>query len=297
MRRPSLPRRPGLPRRPILIALALLGVVGGGFLLVRDSGFFTVEQVSVSGATGPDAPKIEAGLERAAREMTTLHVRRDRLEKIVASYPTVARLEIDRDLPHALRLRVVELPTVAVIQTGARKIPVTADGRVLTGATPRDDLPVLALKGDTGAKVDDARGERLLELVAAAPRQLRHKAKRAYLGERGLTLTMRDGPSLYFGTTKNLEAKWAAAARVLADPTAEGARYVDVRVPERVAAGGLAPPPSEEDEDPAEVADPAAAAAGTTPVPDPAAGAQPPTQTATEPPAQPVTPPVPSPTP
>jgi cell division protein FtsQ len=68
---------------------------------------------------------------------------------------------------------------------------------------------------------------------------LRRRGRRAYLGERGLTLTMRDGPSLYFGTTADLRAKWAAAARVLADPTAEGARYVDVRVPERPAAGGL----------------------------------------------------------
>ena len=296
MRRPSLPRRPR-PRRPILIALALVGVVAGGFFGVRDSGFFSVEQVAVSGATGPDAPKIEAGLERAAREMTTLHVRRDRLEKIVASYPTVAKLEIDRDLPDSLRLRVVELPTVAVVQAGARRIPVTADGRVLTGATPRDDLPLLAVKGNTGAEVDDPRGERLLELMATAPRQLRHKAKRAYLGERGLTLTMRNGPSLYFGTTKDLEAKWAAAARVLADPAAEGARYVDVRVPERVAAGGLAPPPSEEEEDPAEPVDPATATAGTIPAPDPAATpetqAQAPVTSSQEPATQPAGTPVP----
>ena len=35
--------------------------------------------------------------------------------------------------------------------------------------------------------------------------------------------------------------KWTAAVRVLADPSAAGATYLDLRVPERVAAGSLGP--------------------------------------------------------
>ena len=50
---------------------------------------------------------------------------------------------------------------------------------------------------------------------------------------------MRDGPELIFGDATRARAKWIAATRVLADPEAEGASYIDVRLPGRPAAGGL----------------------------------------------------------
>jgi cell division protein FtsQ len=56
---------------------------------------------------------------------------------------------------------------------------------------------------------------------------------------RGLVVRLREGPELIFGDGSRLGAKWAGAARVLADPDATGADYVDVRLPGRPAAGGL----------------------------------------------------------
>jgi cell division protein FtsQ len=50
---------------------------------------------------------------------------------------------------------------------------------------------------------------------------------------------LEDGTELVFGAPERLAAKWAAAARVLAAEDAEGATYVDVRIPERPVAGGL----------------------------------------------------------
>jgi cell division protein FtsQ len=64
-------------------------------------------------------------------------------------------------------------------------------------------------------------------------------------GSEGLTVELRDGPPLIFGTRDDAPAKWAAAARVLAEPSAAGATYLDLRVPGRVAAGGLGPVPQE----------------------------------------------------
>jgi hypothetical protein len=40
-----------------------------------------------------------------------------------------------------------------------------------------------------------------------------------------------------FGSRARLAEKWAAAARVVSDPKAAGAAYVDVRIPERPVAG------------------------------------------------------------
>jgi len=56
-------------------------------------------------------------------------------------------------------------------------------------------------------------------------------------GREGLTVAMRNGLLVYFGNDTRPHAKWTALARVLAAPSSAGAWYVDVRVPERPAAG------------------------------------------------------------
>ncbi len=81
----------------------------------------------------------------------------------------------------------------------------------------------------------------MVALLAAAPPALRARVTGVDLGSHGLTAQLSNGPALYFGPAARLAAKWIAAARVLADYTSHGATYLDLRVPERPAAGGLAP--------------------------------------------------------
>ena len=84
-----------------------------------------------------------------------------------------------------------------------------------------------------------------LTVLGAAPAALAGSAERAYGGAKGLTLVMHSGLRVYFGDASRPHAKWASLARVLADPGSAGASYVDVRVPERPAAGfpaGVTPP-------------------------------------------------------
>jgi cell division protein FtsQ len=260
-----------LPFRGWLLAAAgVLILLVAGLFWLRDSSLVGIDKVAITGASGPDAPKIEAALRDVARDMTTLHIREDELRQAVESFPTVDDLKVESDFPSTLRIEVVEREPVAVVGEGEDRMPVTAGGTVLRGATAPDDLPL----------IDDSHAEPVLELLGAAPRPLLRRAERAFSGPRGLTVRMADGPVLYFGTGSDLRAKWAAAARVLADPTAEGATYVDVRVPQRTAAGGLAPLAEDGDDEeevppatttPAAPTDPAA----TTPATTPAAAAAP----------------------
>ena len=53
----------------------------------------------------------------------------------------------------------------------------------------------------------------------------------------GLTLVLRRNLLVYFGDDSRPHAKWLSLARVLADPSSAGASYIDVRLPERPAAG------------------------------------------------------------
>ena len=50
-------------------------------------------------------------------------------------------------------------------------------------------------------------------------------------------MALRGGLLAYFGDATLPHAKWLSLARVLADPSSAGASYVDVRLPERPAAG------------------------------------------------------------
>jgi len=205
--------------------------------------------------------------------MTTLHVRDGALKTAVEPFPTVLGVRAAPDFPYALRIQVRERNPVAAVVAGAQRVPVAADGTIMR-TTRGAGLPEISAKAaPAGARATDAGVRRAITVLAAAPAELRARVRRVYLGPNGLTLPLRDGPTLYLGGSERLRAKWVAITVVLADPTSAGATYVDVRVPERPAAGGLEPPPDPAKDDP-EVA-PQAQAPGPTTAPQATTPAQP----------------------
>jgi cell division protein FtsQ len=239
-------RRPLLAIAPPHLRGRILAGAGAFLLLVclymfwfRDSSFVRVERVSISGLG--EAPRLRQQLAVAARTMSTLHVRQDRLDNVVAGYPAVERLEVHRDLPHALRIEVVEFQPAALLVSGASRMPVAGDGRLLRGLRPEVPLPVIKLRGALPAeRLGPGMPLRAAEVAGAAPLPLRRRLTTVIQrGDRGLVAQVRNGPDLVFGDTSRLAAKWLAAARVLADQDSRGAAYVDVRLPERPVAGGL----------------------------------------------------------
>jgi cell division protein FtsQ len=236
-------RRSFLRGFALVIVVAGLGV--GGWLWLRDSSLVAVTAVRVTGATSSDESQIRSALESAARDMTTLHVREEILREAVGHLPSVAGLRVDSDFPHRLTIEVLEHRPVAALEVGGRRTPVSGGGIVLTGVHADDDLPTIRRDHLPAPRVDDARTKAALAVAAEAPRPLLARSERLWWGPEGLTMDLRDGPPLVFGTRDDAAAKWAAAARVLAEPSAAGATYLDLRVPGRVAAGGLGPIPQE----------------------------------------------------
>jgi cell division protein FtsQ len=179
--------------------------------------------------------------------MTTLHVRRSVLDDAVAPYTSVAGLRIRTDFPHAMSIEVLEHRPVAALEIGGRRIPVSGGGLVLRGVQADQDLPSIRRPNTPpDGRVTDARTRAALAVAAAAPQELLRRSERLWWGPRGLTVDLSDGPPLYFGTGDDPDLKWAGAARVLAEPSAAGATYLDLRVPGRVGAGGLGPVPQED---------------------------------------------------
>ncbi|MFN2615579.1 MAG: cell division protein FtsQ/DivIB [Thermoleophilaceae bacterium] len=229
-------------RRPLALALAGCLALSAVYLLwFRDSGLVRVKSVTVSGATASDAGSLRRSLTLAARGMTTLHLDRDRLQRVASLDPVVERLELDPDFPHSLRIRVIERRAAAIAVSGRGRVPVAVDGSVLRGMPVPGALPVIALPGPpAGDRLTDRSLLVAVRVTGTAPAELLSRLRGVHREQRrGLVVTMRRGPDLVFGTAHHLRAKWAAIARVLADPASRGASYVDVRLPQRPAAGGL----------------------------------------------------------
>ena len=273
-----------VPPRTLLVAAAVLVVLAAGWLWFRDSSFVRVKDVFITGTASSEQDRVRAALRSAALDMTTLHVREDALRTAVEPFSSVRDIRVDAGFPHKLTIEVVEHAPVAALQTGATRVPVNAQGLVLRGVRASDRLPTVRVDRVPVERLTEARPREALTVLAAAPAALRDRSRRAWWGSRGLTVDLRDGPPLIFGDAADAAVKWAAAARVLADPTAAGAAYLDVRVAGRVAAGGLGPIAAE-----TPVATPTAVAPVATPTPVATATATPvPTPVAT---------PVPTPTP
>lgn len=205
----------------------------------RDSGLVRVDHVTVTGLS--ETPRLRQQLAETAMTMTTLHVDHDRLENVLAGYPAFERLEVNADLPHTLRIDVIEHQPAGIAVSGGSRMPVDGEGRLLRGLKPQTALPVIRLQGALPAeRLGPGTALDAAAIAGAAPIELRRRlAIVVHTEERGLVARIRKGPELIFGDTRRLEAKWLAAASVLADKGSRGATYVDLRLPDRPAAGGL----------------------------------------------------------
>jgi len=246
-RRPALV--PGRLRRlrRLGVLVAVLGLAGSaGYLFwLRDSSLVGVERVSVNGVHGQNAVGIRSALRAAGRDQTTLHVDVGDLRSAVDGYPEVKDLRVSTDFPHGLRIEVVQHEAVAALTAGRARLAVAADGTLLRRQRTGGRLPVVRMAAlPQGGRLEGARALRDVALLAAAPARLRPRVLRVTGGRGGLNVVLRRGPRLIFGPPVRVAAKWAAATRVLADAGSAGARYLDVRIPERPVAGGLVPDPS-----------------------------------------------------
>jgi cell division protein FtsQ len=230
-------------RIALLVLLIASPLLAGGWLWLRQSSLVAVQRVHVSGVHGSEAHAIDSALTAAARRMSTLDVHTGALRAAVAAYPAVSDVQVESHFPHGLSIHVVEQPAVATLTVSGAKTAVAANGVVLGPGSVSGSLPTVA-----GASLP-APGQRLHDtallgaatVLGAAPAPLARQVTRAYSSAKGLTLVMHSGLLAYFGDATRAHAKWLALAAVLADNGSTGASYVDVRQPERPAAGGIAP--------------------------------------------------------
>lgn len=227
-------------RRTAVAAGVLILLAAGwvGYLWLRDISLVRVEHVKVTGVQGREAAAITRALTETGKRMTTMHVKEDELEQAVDSFVTVRSLSASGDFPNTLEVRVDQYVAAAALVTPTgRRIAVAGDGTLLGGVGGGARLPVV--------KADQIPNSRLLPpglprtlvtVLGKAPAGMLPLAERAFATRESVQIPLRNGPVLYFGKPRRARAKWMAATRVLADPASAGARYIDLRLPERPAA-------------------------------------------------------------
>lgn len=194
----------------------------------------------IQGVTGPSEDRITRLLEEAAAAQSTFAVDHEALMRAVAAYPEVSGVEVQADPPFRLEVRALMRPPVARVDIAGRAFVVAADGTILQRAAEAD-VPKLDASAGTMTVRDGhvVGGRRVLGVLAGAPEQLLAIARAVRITHAGVEVEMARGPRLIFGTAEQAADKWAAAAAVIADGSAQGATYIDLRVPSRPAVGGL----------------------------------------------------------
>jgi cell division protein FtsQ len=174
--------------------------------------------------------------------MTTLNVDGDRLRSLVANDPAVHAIEVQPAFPHGLTIDVIENRPVALLVVNGHNVPVAADGTLLPGVDTGVTLPsIKTVAMPSGRRLDRGGALDRVEVASAAPRALLAKVSSISIQPgRGFVAQLNNGPAIWLGGFARLEDKWAAATAVLAQRSSLGASDIDVRMPERPVAGGLA---------------------------------------------------------
>lgn len=243
MRRPTgrlpVPRLSRVSRRVLAGVLVGAVMIVPGWFVLRASPLVAVDEVVISGLSGPQATQVRQALEASARDMTTLRVDEQALRDAVSQFPIVASIRATARPLKRLDIEVVQHVPVAALANGDRRMAVAGDGTILQGTLTKD-LPLVPVSSPPGGTtLAEPKARAMVALLGAAPTDLLTRIDRVEVADRGLTAVVSDGPQLYFGSPTRLDAKWAAATRVLGDSYSRGATYLDLRVPERPAAGGL----------------------------------------------------------
>jgi cell division protein FtsQ len=176
--------------------------------------------------------------------MTTLHVDQASLEQVVSGSPVVHAITVTPDFPHGLLIRITENRPVALLSIGGHNVPIAADGTLLAGVDARTTLPTIRTTAQpSGHRLGSGPALDRVAVAAAAPPALLPKvASISIQPGKGFVAQMAGGPAIWLGGAARLEDKWAAAAAVLAQQSSQGATYIDARIPERPAAGGVSAP-------------------------------------------------------
>lgn len=226
--------------KALLIALVLAALCAGVYMLVRDSSLVQVEEVRVTGLSGHFDKNAKAAVTAAATAMTTMNFDKAKIEAAAAQFVDVASVEVTTDFPHAATINVSTRRPVVIARINGRALTLSQDGEIFTPTHAIAGVPKIDVPGKiVGNRVVSGKAHQAVLVLGGAPDILLRKVEQVSWGKLGIVVSLKNGADLYFGDGQGAKTKWKDAAAVLASEKSAGAAYLDLRVPGRVAVGGI----------------------------------------------------------
>ena len=214
-----------LSLRYVLLALALVGLVGTAVWLVFFSATLQVKRVEVVGNQLLSDGRIREYADVPLGEQLAL-VDLRRADARVGSLAEVKSVDVTRTWPDGVRITVVERTAVAVVELAGRLRGLDPDGVVFRDykAVPKG-MPRVRAGGAAGT---DALKE-AATVVSALPKDLASRVDHVEVETVDqITLVMRDGREVLWGSAEESELKATVVDQLLA---AQKAAFYDVSVP------------------------------------------------------------------
>jgi cell division protein FtsQ len=210
--------------RYVIASVLLVALVIGTVWLVFVSSFLTVRQVQVQGESLLtrqqilSAAEVPDGAHLVELDLGAIRAR-------VGALAPVRRVDVSRDWPHGVLIKVTERSPVAVVEIGGRFHAMDAEG-VLFRDYPRPPagMPrVVSTEGTSSAALAEA-----ARVIAALPPGLAGRVDHvAVAGVDQVSLVMRGGAQVIWGSDAQSDLKAQVLEKLLAQP---GHTY-DVSVP------------------------------------------------------------------
>ena len=227
-------RHEGRRRLRVLLGVLGVGVLGGASWGATRSPLLDVDRVVVEGATrsGDRLVRSTSGIDPG---QALLHVDPGAAARRIATLPWVLRVEVGKDWPGTVRVRVTERVPVAMTRAdGGGWALLDRSGRVLAvvpeapfGLAVVDGIPAAGAPGTRlGAPAAEA-----LAVVTALPPALAPRVAAVAVGEADLSLRLAPQGEVRLGRPEAVAEELRAALTVLRVVDGRTVATIDVRIP------------------------------------------------------------------
>jgi cell division protein FtsQ len=231
-RRVAVVRAQGRRRLRWVVAIVVLGILGAAAYLLTHSALLDVDHVRITPTQHVSAAQVRlvSGVKQGDPILfVDLGAVAERVERL----PWVDKAHVGRRLTGEVDIRVTERSPAAWARRTADQVAlVDARGRVLADAPEAPaqlpDLGAVATLPPPGGRIDP---HAAVGVIGKLPAELRMRVARVVADGGAVTLALRDGPEVRFGSPDQVPAKARAALAVLGTITGPPPAYVDVRVP------------------------------------------------------------------
>ncbi|MEN6431183.1 MAG: FtsQ-type POTRA domain-containing protein [Coriobacteriales bacterium] len=231
-------------RMRLLVAAVVIALLAGGAVVLYRSQVFDIRSVQVTGThrLTPDEVRSRAAVPADA---TLLRYPQDEMRERLLTQAWIADVQITRDYPHTLKIRVTERVPQAIVDTGEEFWIVDKEGYVVAQQSLEATSNLVVVRDTPG--LDLAAGRKTssevvmnaLALLGGVSDELRSRTRAVSAPSIDeTTLITKDNVEILMGEAVDLEKKDAIVLKILHEQ-AGAVVFIDVRNTERPVARGL----------------------------------------------------------